>query len=315
MASSNPRSLSGTPRRGRQPVPLSERFETVHENYTAALTDTTLSAETRRTYASKTRQYLAWLETASVDGDALTDPAARDSAVRAWRIRLLTVVGQAPTTVNNALAAVDDFYSRRGIGRAAAERATLPAQAPRTLDRRAQRRWLRAVDAHASPRDRALAGLPFYAGARIAETVGLDTRDVHISGRRGGIRIHGSGARMRDVPLHPKLRADIQLWSNERTNWPGSDKSPALFLNHRGGRLSVRGARDIIAHIAHAAGLGDDTTAHVLRHTFAATLVRGGADLVVVAALLGNARLDTTRGYARPTAADRGKAVDLLPGA
>ncbi len=52
--------------------------------------------------------------------------------------------------------------------------------------------------------------------------------------------------------------------------------------------------------------------AHVLRHTFATTLVRGGTDLVIVAELLGHARLETTRGYTRPTAEDRTKALDLL---
>jgi integrase/recombinase XerC len=42
-------------------------------------------------------------------------------------------------------------------------------------------------------------------------------------------------------------------------------------------------------------------------------LVTGGADLVLVADLLGHARLDTTRSYAAPTAHDRVKALDLLP--
>lgn len=47
--------------------------------------------------------------------------------------------------------------------------------------------------------------------------------------------------------------------------------------------------------IVHTAALDDDATAHVLRHTFATRLVRGRTDLVVVAELLGHARLETTR--------------------
>ena len=87
----------------------------------------------------------------------------------------------------------------------------------------------------------------------------------------------------------------------------------ALFLNQRGGRLSVKGAHDIITAIAAAAGLEDDEiTAHVLRHTFATRLVRGRTDLVIVAELLGHARLETTRAYSRPTQQDAIDALELL---
>jgi hypothetical protein len=54
-------------------------------------------------------------------------------------------------------------------------------------------------------------------------------------------------------------------------------------------------------------------TAHVGRHTFATTLIRGGTDLAAVADMLGHARLDTVRLYSHPSAADRERAVNLLP--
>jgi site-specific recombinase XerD len=64
---------------------------------------------------------------------------------------------------------------------------------------------------------------------------------------------------------------------------------------------------------ANAALKHSGITAHVGRHTFATMLVRGGTDLVVVADLLGHARLDTVRAYTRPTEDDRTKALNLLP--
>jgi len=118
---------------------------------------------------------------------------------------------------------------------------------------------------------------------------------------------------VREVPVHPQLRAELALWLDERPNWPGAGTSPALLLNRRGGRLSVRGASNIIATTAANAGLDDGITAHVGRHTFATTLVRGGTDLVVVAGLPGHARLDTIRAYTRPTEDDRTNALNLLP--
>ena len=53
-------------------------------------------------------------------------------------------------------------------------------------------------------------------------------------------------------------------------------------------------------------------TAHVLHYTFAARLVRGRTDLVIVAELLGHARLETARVYSRPTREDAERALELL---
>ncbi|MGH3199174.1 MAG: tyrosine-type recombinase/integrase [Streptosporangiaceae bacterium] len=124
----------------------------------------------------------------------------------------------------------------------------------------------------------------------------LDVGDVRRSARKGVLRIYGKGGKVRQVPIHAKLRPDLEQWLTERAAWPGAGTSPALFLNTKGGRLSARAAGGIVAAIAGQAALDDDPTAHVLRHTFATSLVRGGTDLVVVAELMGHARLDTTRG-------------------
>jgi integrase/recombinase XerC len=282
--------------------------------YQAALAVAPLSAQTRRTYLSKVRGFLAWLAAADVDGDPLSHPQARDWAVRDYRAHLVTVAKQAPATINNALSAIDDFYTRRGLGPATAERLDLPTQAPRSLDAKAALRWLRAIRAEPAPRDRVLALLPVYAGLRIAETIGLDVDDVRLSARKGSLRVRGKGSTVRTVPVHPQLRADLQLWLDERPDWPGANQCPALLLNRSHGRLSTRGASGIIRRIAADAGLDDEhITAHIGRHTFATTLIRGGTDLVTVADLLGHARLDTVRTYTHPTDDDRARALNLLP--
>ncbi|MGB0093110.1 MAG: tyrosine-type recombinase/integrase, partial [Solirubrobacteraceae bacterium] len=187
-----------------------------------------------------------------------------------------------------------------------------PQAAPRALSERAQIRYLRAVQDARSPRDRALALVPFYAGARISETVAVDLDDVRRSARKAILRIYGKGERVREIPIHPKLRKALDEWLDKRGGWPNTNENPALFLNQRGGRLSARGAHDIITGIAARHGLDEHVTAHVLRHSFATTLVRGHTDLVVAAELLGHARLETTRLYTRPSAEDRAKAIDLL---
>ncbi|WP_322756749.1 tyrosine-type recombinase/integrase [Frankia sp. Cas3] len=299
-------------RPGRRAVAVPEPYATVLAAYTAALARAPVSDQTRRTYASKVRQYLAWLADSDLDGDPLADRAARDWAVRDYRSHLQNVLKREPRTVNNALAAVDDFYTRHGLGPAAAARASLPKTAPRALSHRAAVRFLREIERWPSPRDAALALVPFYAGARIAETVGLDVDDVALSSRKGSLRIHGKGDQIRRVPIHPPLRKALSGWLEERPDWPGADDNPALFLNQQGGRLSTTSAHTIITTLAEAAGLDEKTTAHVLRHTFATSLVRGGTDLVTVAELLGHSRLETVRIYTQPTEDDKIRALDHL---
>lgn len=303
------------PHRGRRPVPLPPELEAVHADYVTALnTATMLDDDTRRAYTSRVRGYLAWLEHADVDGDPLTDRAARDGAVRDYRTHLQTVAGRKPATINTVLAALGDFYTRRGLGTPSARRLDLPQRAPRALDRKHATRWLRTVEQWLSTRDRVLALIPFYAGLRLGEVVALNLADVRLSARKGIIIVRsGKGERYREVPVHPELREDLSGWINdERPDWPHAANTPALLLNRRGGRLSARGAHDILKTLAKAADLPDDFTSHVLRHTFGTDMVRKGIDLVLVAELMGHARIETTRSYSLPTDEDRQRAINSL---
>ncbi|HEY3958640.1 MAG TPA: tyrosine-type recombinase/integrase [Streptosporangiaceae bacterium] len=220
------------------------------------------------------------------------------------------------STVNAHLTAIDDFFRRRGLGPAAAKRQELPQLAPRALGERELIRWLRAVD-RAPARDRALACTELYAGTRGGETVALDLGDVRTSARKGHLIVrYGKGGKYREIPLHPKLRTALDTWRTERARWPGATASPALFLNARGGRLTVRGTYGILAAIAEDAGLdvGIDAefTPHTLRHTAGTAMVRSGEDIVTVAELLGHS-VETARRYSLPTERDKQRAIQRIP--
>jgi len=285
-----------------------------------------LAAASRAKYAARVRGFLAWLDTAGrdpdLDGDPLTDPVARDGAVRDWRVWAKTTARLQPATINNTLAAIDDFYSRRGLGAATARREALPRRAPKAVGSRDITRYLRAVEHCGSARNIVVALLPFYAGLRIGEVVGLDVTDVALSARKGSLRVRGKGrdgGKLRELPLtRPELRTALSDWLDQRPSWPHPQDSPALLLNRRGGRLSDRAARTIITDLGEHVGLGPDTPGgigfgpHVLRHTFATQFLRGGADPVLVADLLGHSGLDTLRTYTQPDDADRERALNLL---
>ncbi|MEW2354572.1 tyrosine-type recombinase/integrase [Spirillospora sp. NPDC029432] len=305
--------------RRRQQVP--DAYTGVHIGYAAALADAPLDADTRRAYDSRVRAYLTWLDAVGdLDGgDPLTDVRSRDLAARDYRGHLKTVLGRSDHTVNAHLTALDHFYDHLGLGKVGVPRARPSRQAPRVLTTGEQRRYLRTVERRAAARDRAIGRLLLYSGIRVSELVALNMRDVPLAARRGKVHIRsGKSETSRQIPLtDPATRDAITEWKTDRATWPGAGTT-ALFLNRRGGRLTARAIDHLLDDIARDADLvdedGDPTvSAHILRHTFATNLLQAGVDLVIVAELLGHARLDTTRRYIQPTRTGLEDAVDRLP--
>ncbi|MGQ0678328.1 MAG: tyrosine-type recombinase/integrase [Actinomycetota bacterium] len=279
--------------------------------YQVALERQPLAESTRRAYKTKVVQFAAWLAVADLaGGDPLVDAHARDYAARDFKA-YLKVRRQSPNTINQALAALDSFYRFVGLGSPVVSREELPAVAPRALDAEEQKRLLRAVEERAQPRDRAIIAIGLFAGLRLAELVALDIDDVPMSARKGRVIVRqGKGGLQREVAMHAEVRAALDGWLSVRRSWPGADSS-ALFISRRGGRLTVRAVDQLVGQLGATAHLTDFST-HVLRHTFCTRLVRAGHDLVLVAELAGHRRIETTRRYSLPTAADRQAAVDSI---
>jgi site-specific recombinase XerD len=78
-------------------------------------------------------------------------------------------------------------------------------------------------------------------------------------------------------------------------------RSPALFLNSSGGRLTTQGIANVIARLREEAGIERHVTPHMLRHTVATLLLRNGVDIRIVQEFLGHASIATTQRYTHVT--------------
>jgi integrase/recombinase XerD len=113
----------------------------------------------------------------------------------------------------------------------------------------------------------------------------------------------GKGDKERVVPLGRFAVGAIDAYmTRARPSLATTKTGPALFLNHRGGRLTRQGASGILKKAARRAGVRKRVSPHMLRHSFATHLLEGGADVRVVQELLGHAVLSTTQIYTLVTA-------------
>jgi integrase/recombinase XerC len=204
----------------------------------------------------------------------------------------------APSTTRRRLAAYRTFY-RWALREELVE--TSPAE--RLAGPRVQQRVPRFLDlpevldlvekpvqeGSLGMRNRALLELAYGAGLRVSELAGLDRSDIDL--REGLVDVRsGKGGKQRLVPFGPPAADALAQWME-------SVSGEALFLNHKGGRLSTRSIYRIVRDSGVKNGL-TDVHPHALRHTCATHMLAGGADLRAIQEQLGHASLSTTQRYA-----------------
>ncbi|MFW5863108.1 MAG: tyrosine recombinase XerC [Desulfohalobiaceae bacterium] len=144
-------------------------------------------------------------------------------------------------------------------------------------------------------RDQALAELLYGSGLRVSEALALDLQDLDLA--QGWVRVLGKGNKERLVPLGRASARRLQAYLQQRRSFDPQEKSQALFLGNRGGRLQRRQANRILERLARLAGLPQPVAPHTLRHSFATHMLEAGADLRTIQELLGHSRLSTTQKY------------------
>jgi integrase/recombinase XerD len=131
---------------------------------------------------------------------------------------------------------------------------------------------------------------------RVSELVALDCEDVNLLERY--MRCAGRTARERQVPLRNSAVEAIDYYLFQARPLLALREEDALFLNHRGNRLTRQGFWLILKSYAEKAEIAD-ITPHTLRHTFATHALGRGANLREVQQLLGHVSISTTQVYRR----------------
>jgi site-specific recombinase XerD len=306
---------SGARPAGRNPT------DAVLDRFLRSLAARDASPHTIRAYDTAVGAYLGWLVEREVDWRRPTRPDLR---------AYLGKLGAAATrsTVAQRLAAIRSFHrwaAREALapgdpwGAIATPR--LPRRLPRVLEVDQVARLLAVVEAELEAaeashpdglalatalamRDRALVETAYAAGLRISELAAADLGSLDL--RRGEIRVIGKGRKERIGLLgRPAIAALTAYLDHGRpllaergvSTTPGAAVPTAVFLNHAGAPLGVRGLRYRLDRLCRAAGLPEGVSPHTLRHSFATHLLDGGADLRVVQELLGHENLATTQVY------------------
>ncbi len=278
------------------------------ERYLSELGRENASAHTLRNYASDLEQFLEYF---TPPGTPPPAPTAIDAPLlREWLTSLYDR-GLDPISVRRKLAAVRSLFQfllrEKSVTTNVARLLRTP-KAPKRVPLVPTAEQTNTLvdgvgkDQFERPhpeRDVTLFELLYGCGLRISELVGLNLDDFDF--RERWIRVRGKGRKERQVPYGAKASAALEKYLGQRSAKAGER---ALLVNHRGTRLSARGASEIVKFYARMIAGDASLHPHSLRHAYATHLLADGADLRAIQELLGHARLATTQKYTQVSLTD-----------
>jgi integrase/recombinase XerC len=221
--------------------------------------------------------------------------------------------GLAKRSSARALSALRTFYrflnATRGVEVNPARAARTP-KLDRTLPTHLDRAEIEMLFAEAEAkagaggfreaRDLAMFELFYSTGMRLSELAGLNDADLDLVSDQ--VKLRGKGKKERIVPVGSHAVRALRAYLAKR------GEGRAVFINHRGQRLTPRGIQLAMKRLFSSLARGKNLHVHALRHSFATHLLDAGADLRAVQELLGHASLGTTQVYTH-TSVERLKKV------
>ena len=147
-------------------------------------------------------------------------------------------------------------------------------------------------------RDRMVLEMFYATGMRLSELIGLDDKDVDFSASL--LKVTGKRNKQRLIPFGDELKELMLEYINVR-NEAIPERSKAFFIKEDGGRLYKNLVYNLVKRNLSKVATLKKRSPHVLRHTFATTMLNNDAELGAVKELLGHESIATTEIYAHAT--------------
>ncbi|PMC07874.1 site-specific tyrosine recombinase [Hoylesella timonensis] len=145
-------------------------------------------------------------------------------------------------------------------------------------------------------RNKTIIEVLFSCGLRVSELVNLKLSNLYLE--EGFVRVMGKGSKERLVPISSKAIRELKYWFIDRNLMKiQQGEEDYVFLNRRGKHLTRTMILIMLKRQAVAAGITKTISPHTLRHSFATELLKGGADLRAIQAMLGHESIGTTELY------------------
>lgn len=262
------------------------------------------SPKTVESYATDLTEFETFLESVE-SGLSLTD--ADSSVVRNWMMTLMDG-GMKATSVNRKLSALRSFYRfllRKGtIAQSPMQTVRGPKKKkplPSFLREEEMDRLLDDTnfgEGWEGLRDKLVLEMFYETGMRRAELVGLDEKDVDFW--RSQIKVTGKRNKQRLIPFGDELRGLIHQYLDAKHE-ALPDAEEALFVRKDGRRVTDSWVYTMVRRYLSKVSTLKKRSPHVLRHTFATTMLNNQAELEAVKELLGHASVSTTEIYTHTT--------------
>lgn len=148
-------------------------------------------------------------------------------------------------------------------------------------------------------RDRLILLLFYMTGIRLSELIGLHERDIDMAAEL--LKVTGKRNKQRMIPFGGELTVQLKAYLAKKSEMLGDDAGEAFFVDEKGVQLTAARVRRIVQQYLSLVTTQKKKSPHVLRHTFATSMLNHNADLEAVKELLGHESLLATEVYTHTT--------------